>query len=152
MKIWTLISFTFATFKLATFLKVYESTVPLGEYEWGGLHYMKPKDQKELADDSFTMCTRFNYKMLGTYSGSRIFSVGYGLQNSTGNREFFWVSALYPITWLGFGYEDGTFLTWTLKYIDDDNFMIWKTNHWHHFCFAFDKQTLRVSIVNVGNF
>ena len=115
-----------------------------------GIHYEKPEGQT-FPGNSFTICTRFNYKMLGLYVGSRIFSIGGGMKNPEGGQtEFIFLSALYPITWLGLGYSDEVFMTWTLKYQEENNFMIWKTNKWHHFCIAFDEQTLRVSVVNVN--
>ena len=151
MKLWIWILCFTCIFKVATFLKLYESIIPLGEKAWVGLHYMKPNDQKEFTENSFTACTRFNYKLLGQWAASRIFSVGNGLWNSTGIQDFFSVSALYPLTWLILGYADANYFVWTLKYQEEDNFQIWKTNHWHHFCFAFDSKSSMVRIANVSH-
>ena len=74
------------------------------------------------------------------------------LENPESATPFLWLPAQYPSTWFGLGnFEKGakSYSNWILKNPVTNEFSIWRTNHWHHICIAYNQYESRISFIKV---
>ena len=81
-------------------LKIFESTLPIDSLTGvSGLKYVPTEDQVDVQyTNSFTICSRFNYQLLG----NNAFLIDI-VPKVIGSRDFFWFKINYPASWWGFG-------------------------------------------------
>ena len=124
-------------------LKIFESTVGLEDkIAISGLQYKKKSNEKVELTHSLTGCVRINFQRLDGLDvdgSSRILIIG---NSNYPSRDFLRMYAKYPITWFGYGNHElgkGFKGSWPLKDPVKNNFLIWRTNVWHHICTAYTK-------------
>ena len=81
-------------------LRIFESTLPIDSLTGvSGLKYIPTEDQDDVRfTNSFTICARFNYQLLG----NNAFLIDI-VPKVIGSRDFFWFKINYPASWWGFG-------------------------------------------------
>ena len=81
-------------------LRIFESTLPIDSLTGvSGLKYVPSEDQVDARyTNSFTICARFNYQLLG----GNAFLIDI-VPKVIGSRDFFWFKINYPASWWGFG-------------------------------------------------
>ena len=81
-------------------LRIFESTLPIDSLTGvSGLKYVPSEDQVDVRyTNSFTICARFNYQLLG----GNAFLIDI-VPKIIGSRDFFWFKINYPASWWGFG-------------------------------------------------
>lgn len=163
----------------STSVRVLRSTLTLSQ-DGLAISGAKLRHDELVTVKEFTICIRFNFKLLGGHEGrSRIItiedwrtnaSVCKQLSNKHFNHPFnctfcsFNVSpedpefsllqfgAEYPFTFLSFGHPraKGSFKSYLLKNPGSGSFEIWETNKWTHLCFAFQGQRGILHVIKVA--
>ena len=89
-------------FRICFSLKVYHSQLPIeSKSGLSGLKYLKEQQNSNIFSNSFTICSRFNFKKLG--NTARLFEIQ---PSNNSEANFLWLSISYPWTWFGFGNSD----------------------------------------------
>ena len=148
-------------------LRIFESTLPIDSLAGvSGLKYVPTDDQTDVRfTNSFTICARFNYQLLG----NNAFLIDI-VPKIIGSRDFFWFKINYPASWWGFGNSEkgvgnivkhvfifevaqfhvsGYFSNWILQDPITDSFGIWHTYSWHHICITYDSTQSHITIAKV---
>ena len=138
-------------FRICFSLKVYHSQLPIeSKSGLSGLKYLKEQQNSIIFSNSFTICSRFNFKKLG--NTARLFEIQ---PSNNSEANFLWLSISYPWTWFGFGNSDkklngkGFYSSWLLQDPITKDFNIWYTNKWHHVCIAYDSEKSHITFIKV---
>ena len=102
---------------------------------FSGLKLNHQNTEKSKFENGVSICVRIYYERLGQPSKIIHHQIDYLL----------WLSMQYQETILTFAGID-----MFLYQPEDDNFIIWATNRWHHICLSFDKQKLFLKVVKDG--
>ena len=138
-----------ALFSLTESIKVFRSTIEIPQETVSGIHF-RNTDKVRTQNNSFTSCIRLNYGRFSPHKEAMIFNFDFSNHTFQTTRPFLWVPATYPATWLGLGVpeKENHYSNWILMELPD-NYNVWITNAWHHFCLSFSKIRSSISVVKV---
>lgn len=127
-------------------LKMYQSTISIPMEKVSGLHFIASNISK-LHGHSLSACVRFNYQRFKSYTGATILHVG----DLSMKRPFINLPAGYPWTFpdLGEYLKDKGYDNWILRELPD-NYVVWKTNTWHHICLSYSDLNSTIIVVKVS--
>ncbi len=141
------------TLALAKPLKVYQSTAPLSNDKvLSGLTLLPPEGSNFILKDmpGITICCRFNFKRL-VFLKSFVMMIQPPGNPAPWELAFFFAG--YQMSFMGFGNSDsrGSVPSWIMKDKEEEDFLTWTANRWHHICYAYTATTSWIQLIKVGS-
>ncbi len=129
-------------------ITVFESISALdSNRKLSGLHLKANKTSVSLSNfDGLTICGRFDFKSLNQ-ARSQFISIW------SPSWSVLKIEIGYQLSFFGFGNNDthGSMPSYMLQDVeqDDNDYMIWSANKWHHMCIAYEKTQSYIRCIKV---